>query len=127
MSNNTTIISDRVQAAAESFLLRKGYEVIQTGFESDLADGRIAIIARDTDCDEIVFVDVSSCCLEDKDSFAAPTLERWQIELLAASWLAEHDVPANTAFRLDAISIMIVGASRAVLRHHRGAFGFPEA
>ena len=125
MSNNT--ISERVQAAAESFLIRKGFEIIETKYRCDLTDGCMAIVARDAD--EIVFVDVTHTRMEDagEGSFSEPSLKRWQAELLAGSWFADNDVPANTTFRLDAISIMVVGDSRAVLRHHRGAYGLPEA
>ena len=126
MSNT---ISERVQAAAESYLTRKGFEILETGYRCDLTDGSMAIVAREADTGEIVFVDVAHSRMEDADerSYNGPSLERWQAELLAGCYLAAHDVPANTAIRLDAISIMVVGGNRAILRHHRGAYGLPEA
>ena len=127
--SNTTTISERVQAAAESYLARKGYEILERDYRCDLTDGRMAFVAREASTGEVVFVDVTFSRMEDagEGSFSGPSLKRWQAELLAGCYLAAHDIPANTAIRLDAISIMVVGDSRAVLRHHRGAYGLPEA
>lgn len=128
MSNSNTI-SERVQAAAESYLTRKGFEILETGYRCDLTDGSMAFVAREADTGEIVFVDVAHSRMGDADegSFNGPSLKRWQAELLAGCWLAANDVPSNTMIRFDAVSIMVVGDSRAVLRHHRGAYGLPEA
>ena len=75
MSN---IISERVQAAAESYLTRKGFEILERDYRCDLTDGRMAFVAREADTGEIVFVDVAHSRMDDgaAGSFNGPSMER---------------------------------------------------
>lgn len=116
MSN---ITSERIQAAAEGYLTRKGWTILETGYQAGAFEGRVAIVARDTD-DAVVFVDVTSALMDGDGSFAEPSLQRWQAEMLAASWLCDHEIEGNTEIRFDSISILVVEpGDRAMLRHHR--------
>lgn len=121
--------SERILAAAESFLAGKGIEILETGYRAPGVDGRMAIIAMDTEEQTLIFCDLSSSCQEDGDGFAGPTLARWEAELLAGSYLSQHgdEVEGGTAIRFDHVSILVTRtcgerARQGILRWHKAAF-----
>lgn len=91
--------------AAELFLDRKGYNVIDTVWADPDGAGSIDIIAE-----------------EGAESFPTESIDRAQHEVLAAHWLAGADAELiDRPVRFDTIAFLVVGESRALLRHHINA------
>lgn len=91
--------------AAGLFLDRKGYNVRETGWEDPEGAGSVDVIAE-----------------EGADGFPVNNRSRKQREILAARWLAGADEEvANMPVRFDDISFMVMGETRALLRHHINA------
>ncbi|EHF02643.1 hypothetical protein HMPREF1008_00288 [Olsenella sp. oral taxon 809 str. F0356] len=107
-------LNEKAIAAAERFLDRRGYEILDTNWEAPDGFGTVDIIAADEDT--IVFVDVEAT--RGTDGFPAEENARGKREALAAKWLAENPERSDTAIRFDAISMMVVSEDRALLRHH---------
>lgn len=118
----TDFISDRVNAAAIKFLERRGYEIIDPSWS--IAEGQNGIIANDEGT--LVFVDTaanqSTSGMPDEDNSEE---SRRVFEDAAAKWLADPEAVdyADTPVRFDAIRMLVIGADRALLRHHIGRFG----
>ena len=109
-------IKERANAAAELFLERKGYAIIATGWEDPEGLGAIPIIAEDERA--IVFIEIAIS--ESMDGFPGITRSREDREKLAARFLfaADKDLLDDRPVRFDSISFMLVGESKALLRHH---------
>lgn len=104
--------------AAELFLDRKGYNVIDTVWADPDGAGSIDIIAENEGA--IVFIDVLA--EEGAESFPTESIDRAQHEVLAAHWLAGADAELiDRPVRFDTIAFLVVGESRALLRHHINA------
>lgn len=114
-------IKERANAAAELFLERKGYAIIATGWEDPEGLGAIPIIAEDERA--IVFIEIAAS--ESMDGFPGITRSRKDREKLAARLLftAGGDLLDDRPVRFDSISFMLVGESKALLRHHVNAWG----
>ena len=104
--------------AAERFLERKGYEVLDCNWSVEGLAGEIGVVADDEGT--ICFVDVTATMHGD-GGFSEGTLSREQFELLAASWLAGNSPEGDVACRFDRISMIVVSEDRALLRHHISA------
>lgn len=109
-------IKERANAAAELFLERKGYAIIATGWEDPEGLGAIPIIAEDERA--IVFIEIAIS--ESMDGFPGITRSREDREKLAARFLfaADKDLLDDRPVRFDSISFVLVGESKALLRHH---------
>lgn len=99
---------------ATRFLARKGYEILDTGWESPL--GTRADIVAD-DCGTIRFVDVTAAARPD-DGFPDEHIGRRAWEALAASWLAENARGVDADVRFDHCSVIAVGEGGSFLRYH---------
>ena len=86
-----------VKAATQS-ILRRGYEVIDTDWES-VCGGHIDLVAKDHD--ELVFIDVTVSEDQEKSSPADGDLK----------------------VRFDTISLIVLNEQRAFMRHHTNVFG----
>ena len=111
-----TIRGKAVQAA-NAFLSRKGYEILEEGWAhgADVAD----IVAKDGDAGCLVIADV----LVKDDGLDMPEEkpDRGKFERIAAAYLAELGDEENFAVRYDMVSILVLSDSRALLRHHINA------
>ena len=104
-----------VKAAAES-ILRRGYEVIDTDWES-VCGGHIDLVAKDHD--ELVFIDVTVCT----SNFDEYNTNQNQMEIMAARWLAASSpADGDLQVRFDTISLIVLNEQRAFLRHHTNVF-----
>lgn len=79
-------LNEKPITAAERFLDRMGYEILDTNWETPDGFGTVDIIAVDEDT--IVFVDVEATC--GTDGFHDEENTRGKREALAAKWLAEN-------------------------------------
>ncbi len=109
----------RGEDAAQRFLERRGYEVLERNWTC-LA-GEADIIAEDDDA--LVFVEVKtrSNCDKGLPEEAVDARKRSRYEKIAAYYLKDHEF-TDKAVRFDVISILVVAPERAFLRHHRDAF-----
>lgn len=110
--------------AAERFLERCGYEVLDTEWVSE-DGGAVDIAALDDGtvviCDVKASVDVTKGMPSD-----ATEASRERMEVSATRWLdANRDNPelVNVPVRFDTISMLVIGEDRAFLRHHINCFG----
>lgn len=103
---------DKVCAvAARNYLTRKGYNIIE-------ASGNVIL----AECEEC-FV-LAAVTVETEESFPmAEPPARAEYEMVMIQFLSEGLIPANSAIRLDHISIMPCCENQsAIIRHHIGAF-----
>lgn len=109
-------IQSKAQRAIRAFLVRHGFEIIEEGW----AHGKDSIdfIAREDD--ELVFID-TAVNMNDGTGFAKESANRSSLECLAAAYLAEHHDMPEGLVRFDKVNLMVLGDSKAFLRHHRNA------
>lgn len=117
MSNLKT----KATKAASRFLERCGYDVLETGWKCPA--GTTDIVAEDGDM--LVFVDVSA---RDNIDRGFPTESRSQEtrarrEMVALAYLSEHPDVTERPIRFDDMALLVVGADRAMIRHHINAWG----
>lgn len=111
-------IDTKAKKGIRVYLERRGFEILEEGWVhgGDVAD----FIAEDEG--ELVFV---SCRIHRNrgEGFPEDGLDRASLERLAAAYLAEHLDSEDIRIRFDVASMLIVGESRALLRHHLNALG----
>lgn len=114
----TEAVDIRATRGIRVCLERRGFEILEEGWAhgGDVAD----LIVRDED--DLVFV---SCQVTQNggEGFPEEDADRAALERLAAAYLAEHLDFEDVLARLDVVSMLIVGESRALLRHHLNALG----
>lgn len=103
-------LNDKATKAASRYLEHRGYTVLETAWKCPA--GTCDVIAEDGDA--IVFVDVSERC-------NAGVRERR--EMVALAWFAEHEEAVDMAVRFDNIALLVMGDSRAMIRHHLNVLG----
>ena len=108
-------LKQRAVQAAERFLYRRGYEIVDVGWKSPA--GGIDIVARDGD--ELVFVEVAA---RDGASAGFPPNRnggelRARREGAAVAYLAEN-IADEGPVRFDDVALVIVAPDRALIRHH---------
>ena len=111
-------IGTKAKKGIRVYFERGGFEIL----EEDWAHGGdvVDFIARDED--DLVFV---RCQITQNggEGFPEEDADRAALERLAAAYLAEHLDSEDIRIRFDAVSMFIVGESRALLRHHVNAWG----
>lgn len=116
-------LKERAVKAAERYLAHRGYEIVESGWRSE-GGSTIDLVA--TEDGDVVFVDVNARQGTDRglpeDGGAASREHR---EIAAAAWLAEHGGEEYTdrPIRFDSIAMLVLGESRALLRHHINCLG----
>ena len=114
-------LNDKATKAASRYLEHRGYTVLETAWKCPA--GTCDVIAEDGDA--IVFVDVSARRDADKgfpsERCSAGVRERR--EMVALAWFAEHEEAVDMAIPFDNIAMLVMGDSRAMIRHHLNALG----
>ena len=115
---DNNLFEKAVQASARYCEL-KGYEVVEQNWSPEGSEESIPLIAYEDDT--LVFIDVTA-----RNGFEGfipeSETDREVMEVLAAKYLAQADLDANVEIRFDIISMMVIGESRAMLKHHINAF-----
>ena len=115
---DNNLFEKAVQASARYCEL-KGYEVVEQNWSPEGSDESIPLIAYEDDV--LVFIDVTA-----KNGFEGfvpeSETDREAMEVLAAKYLAQTDDEPNFEVRFDIISMMVIGESRAMIKHHINAF-----
>lgn len=109
-------IKDKAMRHIGTFLERQEMRILET----DWAHGKDKIDYVADDEGELVFI---ACKISENTGkgMGNEHLDRDMFERIAAAYLAEHiDTPEGTV-RFDTVSMLIVGDSKALLRHHRNA------
>lgn len=111
-------IDTKAKKGIRVYLERRSFEIL----EEDWAHGGdvVDFIARDED--DLVFVH-SQITQNGGEGFPEEDADRASLERLAAAYLTEHLDSEDIRIRLDVVSMLIVGESRALLRHHLNALG----
>lgn len=105
----------RAAKAVCMFLSRRGYDVLETGWEC--AAGTADIVAED--CNTLIFVKVHARTGAESGFSSEPhgARERAERELVALAYLAEHD-QVDVPVRFDDLSLVVLASDRAMIRHH---------
>ena len=113
-------LRERAIEAAVRFMERHDYEVLEREWFCEA--GTVDIVAMQDGVLVFASVTVRECAeggfIEEDCSPQA----RAHNEQLAAAFLAATDY-VDVQFRFDVISLLVIGSSRAMLRHHINAFG----
>ena len=105
--------------AAEMFLIRRGFEIIERTWETGGDEGLVDIVAEDGGA--VVFVSVKSREASDK-GFPESTATREELEAFAIDWLSSNETECvDCPVRFDAIALILVSPDRAMIRHHINA------
>ena len=109
----------RGEEAAARFLVRRGYDILERNWKCYA--GEADIIARDEDT--LIFVEVKTRrdCQKGFPAEAVDAEKRARYEKIALAYLRDYEY-VDLAVRFDVISIVVVAADRALIRHHIAAF-----
>ncbi|MDO4841054.1 MAG: YraN family protein [Phoenicibacter congonensis] len=118
--SNNKELGTRGEKAAERFLYRRNYEIIERNWRSRF--GEADIIAMDDEC--LVFVEVKtrSTLEQGFPCEAVDAKKRAKYEKIALDYLGQSDL-FDIPIRFDVIDIVQVDENRAAIRHHVNAFG----
>lgn len=119
MTTDGKRLGERGEDAAAAYLERAGMSIVERNWRCDT--GEVDIIALDGQ--EIVFCEVKTRKTAAKgtpDEAVTPAKQR-KYGRLAAAYLLTNDL-TDVGVRFDVISILVIAADRALLRHHRSAF-----
>lgn len=121
-------LQERAVEATARFAERKGYEVIDSDWRGE-GGSSVDLVAMDEDT--LVFIEVSAHVGSEREMPSGPSEgSRGRREVAAAKWLSEHiadDWFVNRPIRFDAVDMMVLGDSGALLRHHINCYGSPLA
>lgn len=110
-------IISKAMTGIERYLERRGCEIL----EKDWAHGydRIDFIVRDAEDDALAFI---TCSVTENggDGFPEEHLDRDSLERVAIAFLAANPDNTNCTVRFDYLNMLVVGESRALIRHHKG-------
>ena len=114
-------LNDKATKAASRYLEHRGYTVLETAWKCPA--GTCDVVAEDGDA--LVFVDVS---VRRDAECGFPT--EWsgedvrdRRERIALAWPAEHEDAVDVPVHFDNIAMLVMGSSRAMIRHHVNALG----
>lgn len=111
---NAEQLKPKAIKASERFLESRGYEILETSWEC--AAGGADIIARDDAA--VVFVEVNAR--------TGAEAKRAKFERTAIAYMAGYE-ETDVSVRFDIISMVVIGESRAMLRHHINALSADPA
>lgn len=109
---------DKAHTAAEAFLKRKDYELIDLHPEGEA----FGFVAKSSD-GTLVFIALATRVASDMEpGLPKEAFDREAMERAAARWLSLHDFEDGT-IRFDSIALVILNDRRALLRHHINVLG----
>lgn len=109
-------LKDKALRGIEMFLTRRGMEIIEKGW----AHGKDKIDFIADDNGELVFID---CRIRrnEGDGLGPEKASRKKFERIAAAYLADHPHIPEGAVRFDCVNMLIIGDTKALIRHHINA------
>lgn len=110
----------KVNEASSKYLSRRGYEIIEEPWKDN--DGLLPVDLVVRDDDTVVFVRTKGRKAEEGRFFDDDGLDRSKLEAFAIDWFEKNqDDYADCPFRFDVVSMVVIGADKALLRHHVNA------
>ena len=121
---NAEQLKPKAIKASERFLESRGYDILETSWEC--AAGAADIIARDEAA--VIFVEVNARTGAEAGFPAEVGTEakRAKFERTAIAYMAGYE-ETDVSVRFDIISMVVIGESRAMLRHHINALSADPA
>jgi len=118
---NRTEIGIRGEDAAAAYLERSGLGIIERNWRSSAPKGEVDIIALDGEVLVLCEVKTRTSSAQGTPEEAVSPAKQRRLVRLAEAYIASAGIaPVQTRF--DVISITVIDADRALLRHHRAAF-----
>lgn len=111
-------INDKAMQAISTFLDRRGYDILERNWTH--GKDSIDFIARDKD-GELVFI--AAKVASKGNTLPAEKANRKSLERVAAAYLAGSPSIPEGPIRFDAISLLVLGPDKALIRHHINAIG----
>ena len=114
-------LKNRAIQAAEKFVTARGYEILESEDGTREEELRYNLVAKDEDT--VVFITVKARA--NGDSLPEEACDRKALEADATRWLKEHasELDNDVRIRFDAISMLVIGEDRALVRHHINCLG----
>ncbi len=113
-------IGTRGEAAAAAYLERVGMQVVDRNWRN--GRGEIDIVALDGE--ELVICEVKTRTTDSRgtpEDAVSPAKQR-QLARLAQAYAASAGIGETCNIRFDVVTVRVLAADRALLRHHRAAF-----
>lgn len=119
MTMESRRLGERGEDAAAAFLERQGYTIVERNWRCPA--GEVDIVALDGSA--LVFCEVKTRRSPAKGSpdEAVTPAKRRRYARLAAAYI-QYAGCTDASIRFDVISLLVIAADRALLRHHRAAF-----
>lgn len=116
----TTELTNRSRLAAARFLRHRGYDVLEQDWECKA--GVADLVAQDKDGTLVFFIlKTRTGSAQGFPKEDTSVKKREKMEKIAACFLKDHDFK-DVPVRFDIMSLIVIGESRAFLRHHLHAF-----
>lgn len=113
----------RGEEIAKKYLTKHGYEILGGHWQKRV--GEVDIVAKDTNTNELVFVEVKTASASVIEKFGQPEERVTQAKLkkinkTAQLYLWHHNYPAMQAWRIDVIGLIIdESSSKAKISHFK--------
>lgn len=109
----------KAHRAAEAYLMRKGYDIIDPSPRSSA----IGFVVKSED-GAVVFISFAAKAAEDMvPGLPEEPCSRAEMEQAAVEWLIGYEADGDFSVRFDSITVLAIGKSRAFLRHHKNMLG----
>lgn len=112
---------DRGSEVAGDYLRSRGFEIVETDWESSA--GYVDIVAKDGDV--LVLVDIK-LQVDPSQGFPSDRIDqekRERYERKAIAYIAEHDELRAVTLRVDTLTVLFLDDRRMLIRHHVNAIG----
>lgn len=116
---SNTKLQEKGIKAASRYLACQGYEILETSWSCPA--GEVDLIALDANVITFVEVKTRLATEEGYPQEANNASKRERFEKIALAYLKTSDL-IDKAFRFDVIVVLIIGADKATIRHHKAAF-----
>lgn len=123
MSERSKKLGERGEDAAAAYLERMGLTIVERNWRCEA--GEIDLVALEDDTLVLVEVKTRKSTAKGSPEEAVTPAKQRRYARLAAEYL-RHAGLNDPSVRFDVITILVVAADRALLRHHRAAF-VPES
>ncbi len=119
MTMESRKLGDRGEDAAAAFLERQGYAIVERNWRCPA--GEVDIVALDGTTLVLCEVKTRRTPAKGTPDEAVTPAKRRRYARLAAAYM-QYAGHTDASIRFDVISLLVIAADRALLRHHRAAF-----
>jgi putative endonuclease len=119
MTEKSRRLGERGEDAAAAYLERIGVQVVQRNWRC--SRGEVDIVGIDGQTVVLCEVKTRTTRAKGSPEESITATKRRRYARLAEAYMQESGLEDVTV-RFDVIALLVIGADRALLRHHRGAF-----